>query len=111
MSYRGKVIVFHLFIAISLIILGGLIQLDWYRIRDTGKMITLFGVLYIPISILINKFWFLLPAPIKTDEQIKEENNKKAVASLIECKQLLDNGILTEEEYRLKSESLKQKIL
>lgn len=106
-----KKIIVNIIIGGAIFFLGVFLH-DSLDIRAFGGFIAFAGVAYGILTvgfILYNKFFPLANESIKKTISDREKN--KAYEELLKYKKLLDEGILTEDEFVEKSQKLKSKIL
>lgn len=89
--------------------LFGAVLHDYAKIRYVGNFLAYTGITYAVISAVIillkgKPFLFI-------EKMIEERERNKAQDELLKYKRLLDEGILSKEEFDKKSEELKKKIL
>lgn len=103
-----KKMLIHLLIGGAIFSFGAVLH-DYLGIRGLGNIIAYAGISYAVISIIII---LLKWKPLVFLERAVEEREKnKAVDDLLKYKKLLYEGILSQEEFAMKSDELKKKIL
>lgn len=101
-----KKILFHLAIGVAIFWFAHFQDLAQpIRGHSGWEQIMIGGFAYGLLSTILILLGVNLPYPFGRNA------SKKARAELLECKKLLDAGILTKEEFDLKSDKLKKKIL
>jgi len=106
-----KKIIINIIISGAIILLGVVFH-DFLRIRDIGQFIAGAGFIYGISSIGYVLYKQGLPHANKIIKKtINEREITKAHDDLLRYKKLLNEGILTEEEFTKKSQELKSKIL
>ena len=90
----------------------GTIVIDFLNIRDLGYFIVVAGIAYGILSVGFILYKQALPiANESIKKTISEREKNKALEELIKYKNLLNEGILTEDEFAKKSQELKSKLL
>jgi len=103
-----KKIIIHLLIGGSIFLFGAVLH-DFAGIRDFGNFTAYAGIGYAVLSGVIIS---LKGKPLLfVEKAIEEKEKNKAQDQLLKYKKLLDEGILTQDEFSVKSEELKKKIL
>tara|TARA_R110000796_G_scaffold86739_3_gene187579 strand:- start:5657 stop:5971 length:315 start_codon:yes stop_codon:yes gene_type:complete len=103
-----KKIIKHLFIGGAIFVIGALLH-DFANMRDIGSFLAYLGIGYAVVSFIYiaikdRPFTFIGTAVEKIEKN-------KAHDELLKYKKLFDEGILTKEEFMIKAEELKKKIL
>ncbi len=103
-----KKIILHILIGGAIFLLGAVLH-DFAEMRDLGNFIAYAGIGYAVLSAVVILF---KGKPLAFLEKTVEEREKnKAQDDLLKYKKLLDEGILSQEEFAVKLEELKKKIL
>jgi hypothetical protein len=106
-----KKILFHLAIAAAIFMFANFKDQEMWansgggNFHDGWQQLMWAGMGYGLLSTILILLGVNLPYPFDLNA------SKKARAELLECKKLLDEGILTKEEFDLKSDKLKKMIL
>lgn len=112
-----KKILFHALVGGAIFIVGASLH-DFAKIRGLGNFLAYGGMVYAGVTAILILLGVNLPSPVghqsgysflsKASEDIRK---KKAHEELLAYKKLLDEGILTKEEFDVKASELKKKIL
>ena len=103
----NKKITKHLLIVWAIFLIGAIIH-DFAGIRGLGDFIAISGISYAALSLIV----LLRRKPIALAEKaIQDRQKDKAHEELLKYKKLLDEGILNQEEFDIKSKQFKEKIL
>ncbi len=112
-----KKILFHALVGGAIFIVGASLH-DFARIRGPGDFLAISGMVYAGATTLLILLGVNLPSPIGNNSVSsflgnvsKDFSQKKAREELLEYKKLLDEGVLTQEEFDAKATELKKKIL
>ncbi len=102
-----KKIIVNVVIGGAIFLVGAILH-DLARVRGVGDFIAISGIAYGTLSV----GFILFKQGIPLFEKIAgERENTKAQGDLLKYKKLLDEGILTQDEFNKKSQELKSKIL
>ena len=112
-----KKILFHVLVAGALFIIGACLH-DFADIRELGNFLAYGGMIYGGATTILILFGINLPSPVGAQSGssvinriIRDRANKKARKDLLDYKRLLDEGIITQDEFDSKASELKKKIL
>jgi len=112
-----KKILFHALVGGAIFIIGASLH-DFAKIRGPGEFLAYGGMVYAGVTALLILLGVNLPSPIGNQSGpsflSKVSNDfakKKAREELLEFKKLLDEGVLTQEEFDAKANELKKKFL
>lgn len=112
-----KKILFHALIGGAIFIIGASLH-DFAKIRGPGEFLAYGGMVYAGVTTLLILLGVNLPSPIGSQsgssffgKVSKDFSQKKAREELLEYKKLLDEDVLTQEEFDIKAIELKKKIL
>lgn len=112
-----KKILFHALVGGAIFIIGGGLH-DFAKIRGPGEFLAYGGMVYAGVTTLLILLGVNLPSPIGNQsgssflgKVSKDFSQKRAREQLLEYKKLLDEGVLTQEEFDTKANELKKKIL
>ena len=110
-------ILFHALVGGAMFIVGASLH-DFANIRGPGSFLAYGGMVYAGATTLLILLGVNLPSPFGSQSGSsfinrfnKDRANKKAREELLEYKKLLDEGILTQDEFNSKANELKKKIL
>ena len=103
-----KKIIIHLLIGDATFLFGAVLHY-FTKMRDLGNVLAYTGIGYAVISVIIILLKGKLLSFMK--KTIKEREKNKAQDELLKYKKLLDEGILSQDEFAKKLEELKKKIL
>ena len=97
----------HFLIGGVIFIIGASLS-DFARMTSLGDIIAGAGIVYAILSVIVLN----INKPIAVAEKVINEREKdKAHEDLLKYKKLLDEGVLNQEEFDVKSKQLKKKIL
>lgn len=119
-----KKILFHALVGGVIFIIGAVLY-DFTKIKDLGDFLAYGGMVYAACSTVLILIGVNIPSPIGTQPKSslsirinslfssfnKDRVNTKAREELLSYKKLLNEGIITEEEFNLKASKLKKLIL
>lgn len=112
-----KKILFHALVGGAIFVVGASLH-DFADIIGPGNFLAYGGMVYAGVTTLLILMGVNLPSPIGNHsgpsflgKLTKDISQKKAREELLEYKKLLDEGVLTHEEFDAKAAELKKKIL
>ena len=113
-------ILFHALVGGAIFIVGASLH-DYAEIKGLGNFLAYGGMVYAGATTVLILFGVNLPSPVggqsgssllnKVGKVSKDRAAKKARQELLDYKKLLDEGILTQEEFDSKANELKKQIL
>lgn len=112
-----KKILFHALVGGAIFFVGASLH-DFAGIIGPGSFLAYGGMVYAGVTTLLILVGVNLPSPIGIHsgpsflgKVTKDISQKRAREELLEYKKLLDEGVLTQEEFDAKAAELKKKIL
>jgi hypothetical protein len=116
-----KQILFHALVGGAIFVVGASLH-DFADIKGPGNFLAYGGMAYAGVTTLLLLLGVNLPTPSALSSKLKDASSKlegankdregkKARQELLEYKKLLDEGILTQEEFDLKASELKKKFI
>ncbi|WP_152488098.1 MULTISPECIES: hypothetical protein [unclassified Pseudomonas] len=112
-----KKILFHALVGGAIFVVGACLH-DFAKIRGPGEFLAYGGMIYAGVTTLLILLGVNLPSKIGSNsgssflgKVSKDFSQKKARQELLEYKKLLDESVLTQDEFDAKAAELKKKIL
>ena len=112
-----KKILFHVLVGGAIFIIGACLH-DFADIKELGNFLAYGGMVYGGATTILILLGVNLPSPVGAQSgpsvinRISSDRaNKKAREDLLDYKRLLDEGIITQDEFDSKATELKKKIL